>query len=89
MVLAAGSCRSLLTRVLVLLFCPTADEHVLTQLLYRLTSATELPILLIGGRTIAEPKEIKWLAETGELQKAITEAGAVVDGSRKKKPKKL
>ena len=75
--------------MLVLLFSPTADEHVLTQLLYRLTSATELPILLIGGRTIAEPKEIKWLAETGELQKAITEAGAVVDGSRKKKPKKL
>nr|VWO99963.1 N/A [Ganoderma boninense] len=65
------------------------DEQVLTQLLYRLTSASELPILLVGGRTIAEPKEIKWLAETGDLQKAITKAGAVVDGSRKKKPKKL
>ncbi|KAI1795625.1 hypothetical protein LXA43DRAFT_881532 [Ganoderma leucocontextum] len=65
------------------------DELVLTGLLYRLTSASELPILLIGGRTIAEPKEIKWLASTGDLQKAITEAGAVVDGARKKKPKKL
>lgn len=65
------------------------DEHVLTQLLYRLTSTSELPILLVGGRTIAEPKEIKWLASTGDLQNAITEAGAIVDGARKKKPKKL
>ena len=87
MVLPAGSWRTLLTCLL--LFFPAADEEVLTELLYRLTSVSELPVLLVGGRTIAEPKEIKWLAETGELQKAITEAGAVVDGARKKKPKKL
>lgn len=85
--LSVCSCPALLTRVL--LFYPAADELVLTQLLYRLTSASELPILLVGGRTIAEPKEIKWLASTGNLQNAITEAGAIVDGARKKKPKKL
>ncbi|KAI0690287.1 hypothetical protein C8T65DRAFT_745883 [Cerioporus squamosus] len=65
------------------------DENVLTPLLFRLTSADELPILLVGGRTVGHPKDIKYLATKGELQKAITEAGAVVDGARKKKAKKL
>ena len=72
-----------------LAFHLAADENVLTRLLYRLTSTSELPILLVGGRTIGRPKEIKYLATKGELQKAITEAGAVVDGARKKKAKKL
>ncbi|TBU61735.1 hypothetical protein BD310DRAFT_975030 [Dichomitus squalens] len=65
------------------------DEDVLTRLLYRLTSTSELPILLVAGRTVGAPKEIKYLASTGDLQKAITDAGAVVDGARKKKAKKL
>lgn len=54
-----------------------------------MTSTDELPILLVGGRAIGHPKEIKYLAAKGELQKAITEAGGVVDGARKKKAKKL
>ncbi|KAI0630429.1 hypothetical protein C8Q77DRAFT_1063733 [Trametes polyzona] len=65
------------------------DENVLVPLLYRLTSTQELPILLIGGRTVGSPKEIRYLAAKGELQRAITEAGGVVDGARKKKAKKL
>ena len=74
---------------LLLAFHLAADENVLTRLLYRLTSTSELPILLVGGRTVGAPKEIKYLASTGDLQKAITEAGAVVDGARRKKAKKL
>ena len=66
-----------------------ADENVLTPLLFRLTSTNELPILLVGGRTVGRPKEIKYLAAKGELQTAITAAGAIVDGARKKKAKKL
>ncbi|KAI0745928.1 hypothetical protein C8Q76DRAFT_44761 [Earliella scabrosa] len=65
------------------------DENVLVPLLFRLTETNELPILLVGGRTVGHPKEIKYLAAKGELQKAITEAGGVVDGARKKKAKKL
>ncbi|KAI0358518.1 hypothetical protein OH77DRAFT_1397128 [Trametes cingulata] len=65
------------------------DENVLVPLLYRLTSTNELPILLIGGRTIGSPKEIRYLAAKGELQRLITAAGGVIDGARKKKAKKL
>ncbi|KAI0744121.1 hypothetical protein C8Q80DRAFT_1122399 [Daedaleopsis nitida] len=65
------------------------DMNVLVPLLFRLTSTNELPILLVGGRVVGQPKEIKYLAARGELQKLITEAGAVVDGARKKKAKKL
>ena len=68
---------------------PAADENVLVPLLYRLTSMQELPILLVGGRTIGNPKEIRYLAAKGELQRLVTEAGAVIDGARKKKAKKL
>ncbi|KAI0775790.1 hypothetical protein BD413DRAFT_470869 [Trametes elegans] len=65
------------------------DENVLVPLLYRLTSMQELPILLVGGRTIGNPKEIRYLVAKGELQRLVTEAGAVIDGARKKKAKKL
>ncbi|KAI0675376.1 hypothetical protein C8Q78DRAFT_965031 [Trametes maxima] len=65
------------------------DESVLAPLLLRLTSTQELPILLIGGRTVGSSKEIRYLAAKGELQRLITEAGGVIDGARKKKAKKL
>ncbi|CDO76968.1 hypothetical protein BN946_scf184281.g15 [Trametes cinnabarina] len=65
------------------------DESVLVPLLYRLTSMNELPILLVGGRTVGTPKEIRYLAHKGELQRLITQAGGVIDGARKKKAKKL
>ncbi len=66
-----------------------ADENVLVPLLFRLTSANELPILLVGGRTVGTAQEIKYLAAKGQLHRLITEAGGVVDGARKKKAKKL
>ncbi|OJT07427.1 hypothetical protein TRAPUB_1747 [Trametes pubescens] len=65
------------------------DENVLVPLLFRLTSANELPILLVGGRTVGTAQEIKYLAAKGQLHRLITEAGGVVDGARKKKAKKL
>ncbi|KAI0663449.1 hypothetical protein C8Q70DRAFT_906716 [Cubamyces menziesii] len=65
------------------------DENVLVPLLYRLTSTNELPILLVGGRTVGSPREIRYLAAKGELQRLITDAGGVIDGARKKKAKKL
>ncbi|KAH9942384.1 uncharacterized protein BXZ73DRAFT_41357 [Epithele typhae] len=65
------------------------DEHVLTPLLFRLTKQRELPILLVGGKVVGAPKDIKELAVLGTLQSAITAAGGVVDGARKKKAKKL
>lgn len=67
----------------------SADEHVLTPLLFRLTKQQELPILLVGGRVVGSPKEVKALAASGELKKLIADAGGNVDGARKKKAKKL
>ena len=66
-----------------------ADEHVLTPLLFRLTKQTELPILLVGGRVVGAPKEVKALAASGALKQLVADAGGVVDGARKKKAKKL
>ena len=60
------------------------DAEVLTPLLYRLTSVTELPILLVGGKPVGSISEIRTLHESGELQKMIAEAGAVIDGAKKK-----
>ena len=66
-----------------------ADESVLVPLLYRLTKQDELPILLVGGRPVGSPKDVKTLAASGELKQIVANAGAVVDGARKKKAKKL
>ncbi|PCH36089.1 hypothetical protein WOLCODRAFT_140219 [Wolfiporia cocos MD-104 SS10] len=63
------------------------DESVLAPLLYRLTSATELPILLIGGRPIGSMEEIRYLKRKGELQRMITKAGAEIYGAKKKQKK--
>lgn len=65
-----------------------ADEDVLAPLLFRLTSTSELPILLIGGRTVGSIQELRYLNTKGELRRMISNAGAVVDGAKKKKGKK-
>ncbi|EMD37672.1 hypothetical protein CERSUDRAFT_114315 [Gelatoporia subvermispora B] len=64
------------------------DEDVLAPLLFRLTSTSELPILLIGGRTVGSMQEIRYLRNKGELQRMISDAGAVIDGAKRKKGKK-
>lgn len=54
-------------------------------LLYRLTSSDSLPILLIGGKPVGSIDAIRELDASGELKQMVTEAGAVIDGAKKKK----
>ncbi|KAG1771624.1 hypothetical protein EV702DRAFT_1136152 [Suillus placidus] len=61
------------------------DADVLIPLLHRLTSSTDLPLMLIGGKPIGSMATIRELNESDELHKLITNAGAVIDGSKKKK----
>ena len=65
-----------------------ADEEVLKPLLERLTGASELPILLVGGQIIGTPQEVKYMHAKGEFTRALTKAGAIVDGVKKKKGRK-
>lgn len=61
------------------------DADVLIPLLHRLTSSTDLPLMLIGGKPVGSMTAIRQLEESGKLQKLITDAGAVIDGAKKKK----
>jgi len=61
------------------------DADVLIPLLHRLTSSTELPLLLIGGKPVGSMADIRELNESGELATMITNAGSVIDGTKKKK----
>ncbi|KAG1751375.1 uncharacterized protein EDB91DRAFT_1195985 [Suillus paluster] len=61
------------------------DADVLIPLMHRLTSSTELPILLVGGKPVGSMTTVRELNESGELQKMIVNAGAVFDGAKKKK----
>ncbi|KAF9527345.1 hypothetical protein CPB83DRAFT_895359 [Crepidotus variabilis] len=63
------------------------DSDILTPMLARLTG-TDLPVLLIGGKVIGSTKEARALLERKELQKMITEAGAQIDGAKRKKHRK-
>ena len=65
-----------------------ADEDVLRPLLHRLTDSADIPILLIGGRTVGTAEEIRYMYKKGELAKRINNAGALVDGGRVKKGRK-
>ncbi|KAL6300482.1 hypothetical protein BKA93DRAFT_819435 [Sparassis latifolia] len=66
------------------------DELVLTPILFRLTSASELPILLVGGRTVGTSmQEIRYLKDKGELHRMITKAGGEIYGARRRKGKKV
>ncbi|KAF9010604.1 hypothetical protein BDQ17DRAFT_1346522 [Cyathus striatus] len=64
------------------------DAEVLKPILSRLTSQLEFPILLIGGRPVGTVEQIRELVKSGELKKLVTEAGAVVNGARRKKHRK-
>lgn len=66
----------------------SADERVLKSFLHRLTGETELPVLLVGGRTMGTIQEIRYLDSKGDLGRRIQEAGAVLDGIKKKKGRK-
>ncbi|KAF8518774.1 hypothetical protein JB92DRAFT_2601276, partial [Gautieria morchelliformis] len=62
-----------------------ADETVLTPLIYRLTGAADLPILLLGGHPVGSIETIRELQTSGQLRTMISATGAVVDGNKKKK----
>lgn len=61
------------------------DSEVLIPLLHRLTSSTDLPLMLIGGKSVGSIAAIRELNESGELHMLITNAGAALDGRKKKK----
>jgi len=60
-----------------------ADADVITPLLFRLTNATELPILLIGGKPVGSMDTIRELNSTWTLRGLAIEAGALPDSSKK------
>ena len=60
----------------------------LKSVLQRLTGESELPILLVGGKTVGTMQEIRYMFTKGELARTITASGAVIDGMKKKKGRK-
>jgi glutaredoxin-related protein len=64
------------------------DAEVLQPILSRLTSQTDFPILIIGGRPVGNVERVREMVKSGELKKLVTEAGAVVNGARRKKHRK-
>lgn len=53
--------------------------------MYRLTGATDMPILLLGGQSAGSIETIRELHTSGQLRTMVSAAGAVVDGAKKKK----
>jgi len=64
------------------------DADVLKPILARLTSSTELPILLVNGKPVGSIEDIRELVRSGELQHMIGAAGAVINGAKAKKYRK-
>ncbi|EDR11929.1 putative expressed protein [Laccaria bicolor S238N-H82] len=64
------------------------DAAVLKPILARLTSSTELPILLVNGKPVGSIEDIRELVKSGELQQMIGAAGAVINGAKAKKHRK-
>jgi hypothetical protein len=60
-----------------------ADADVLTPLLFRLTSSADLPILLVGGKSVGTPSEISELHRSRELHRMVIQAGAIFDMRRR------
>ncbi|KAJ7502383.1 hypothetical protein B0H11DRAFT_1712453 [Mycena galericulata] len=63
------------------------DVEVLTPMLFRLTAAPELPILLIGGRPVGSIAQIRDMQASGELQRLIKSSGAVIGSGKRRKHK--
>jgi glutaredoxin len=64
-----------------------ADADALKPLLMRVTSSSDLPILLVGGQSVGSVTDIREMTENGELQRRIYEAGAVTIEKKKKNKK--
>lgn len=65
------------------------DFDVLPSLVLRLTSQADLPILLIGGTPVGTIEEIRTLYENGTLKEMVSEAGAIVDGAKRRKGRRM
>lgn len=63
------------------------DAEVLEPLVQRLASAEELPVLIVGGTIVGDIASIRALYDSGELKQRISDAGAVIDGAKKKHKK--
>jgi hypothetical protein len=65
------------------------DADVLEPLLRRITSSS-FPLLLVHGEPIdvSSLDRVKYLSQSGTLRKIISDAGAVIDGGRRKKGRK-
>ncbi|KAF8893505.1 hypothetical protein BD779DRAFT_1467838 [Infundibulicybe gibba] len=64
------------------------DAEVLKATITRLTSSAELPVLLVGGRSVGSVANILALDKSGDLRKLIAASGAVIEGAKKKKHRK-
>jgi len=63
------------------------DVDVLEPVLHRLTGSSSFPILLVHGVLIdvSTADRLEELNNSGTLKKLVSEAGAIVDGSKRKK----
>jgi hypothetical protein len=60
------------------------DAAVLEPLLFRLTNATALPLLLVGGTPVGGLAEVRAMDAAGTLARLVEIAGAKVNGKKKK-----
>ena len=67
----------------------SVDEEVITPVLHRLTSSTDLPVLLVAGQPIGSIQTIRDLHSSGQLRKILTTSSVVIDGVKRKKGKRL
>jgi hypothetical protein len=61
-----------------------ADRAVLEPLLFRLTGAHALPVLLVGGEPVGDVMAVRRLHKEGTLQSLITAAGGKINGKKAK-----
>jgi len=61
------------------------DADVLTQIIVRLTSSPNLPVLLIGGKHVGSIDHIRALNQGGKLRELIASSGAVINGAKRRK----
>lgn len=64
-----------------------ADIDILEPVLHRLTGLSSFPILLADGVLVdvSTADRVQELSESGTLKKLVSEAGAIIDGGKRKK----
>ncbi|KAF9063395.1 hypothetical protein BDP27DRAFT_1232217 [Rhodocollybia butyracea] len=63
------------------------DAEVLKPMLLRLTSSSDLPVLLVGGKSVGSITDIREMVESGELERRIHRAGAKTIEKKRKQRK--